>query len=481
LTELLRVKYAQNKGKRSLFINVTMALPRLVAWDSCGDLLRVSGPTSLPPRVPKRSKWQDRRIIPVQETFNRRWPSENNQYLQPLANYEKARHSVGVWKGVEPLAPSDAGQGTQFQESGPTIGRRHAYYFLLALLFLALLGVFTIVKPYLHSILLGAILALVFRPVHLRIEGVVKGRKNLAAFLSSVLLTAFVVVPVATMLVIAIRQGSYSVEAISSWIEAGNAQRLLTMPFAKNLVEVINRLESSIKTVLPSFEMTQIHESLLWVIQSIAHELSEYGGYVATNFPFLVGKFFIVIFVFFFIVRDEQKIFETVLHLLPLKRTHANELIDRIRIVARSALVGSLLTGIAHGVTGGFAFWIAGMPALFWGMVMVFASFVPILGTLLVIVPGVMYLFISGNYWQGTFVLIWCGIASSLIDTFLRPLLMKETSNTSTLLIFLAILGGITRFGLLGLLYGPLILGVALVLLYIYALEMRPLLENECR
>jgi predicted PurR-regulated permease PerM len=56
---------------------------------------------------------------------------------------------------------------------------------------------------------------------------------------------------------------------------------------------------------------------------------------------------------------------------------------------------------------------------------------------------------------------------------------MKEASNTSTLLIFLAILGGVTRFGLIGFLYGPLILGVVLVLLYIYALEMRPLLDNN--
>jgi predicted PurR-regulated permease PerM len=231
---------------------------------------------------------------------------------------------------------------------------------------------------------------------------------------------------------------------------------------------------------LPGFYMTQVQEGLLWVIQSVGNELREYGGHIAKNFLFLVGKFFILIFVFFFIVRDEKKIFEAVLHLIPLERTHANELIDRIRSVARSALVGSLLTGIAHGVTGGFAFWIAGVPALFWGMVMVFASFVPIFGTILVFVPGAAYLFISGYYWQGTFVLIWCGIASSVIDTFLRPLLMKETSNTSTLLIFLAILGGITRFGLLGLLYGPLILGIALVLLYIYALEMRPLLDKEC-
>jgi predicted PurR-regulated permease PerM len=378
------------------------------------------------------------------------------------------------------LAPADESQRTQFQELGPTIGGRHAYYFLLALLFLALLGLFTILRPYLDSILLGAILALVFRPIHLRIEGVVKGRKHFAAFLSSVLLTAFVVIPVAAMLVIAIRQGAHSIGAIPSWIEAGYAQRILTMPFAEDLAEVINELESSIKTVLPGFYMTQVQEGLLWVIQSVGNELREYGGHIAKNFLFLVGKFFILIFVFFFIVRDEKKIFEAVLHLIPLERTHANELIDRIRSVARSALVGSLLTGIAHGVTGGFAFWIAGVPALFWGMVMVFASFVPIFGTILVFVPGAAYLFISGYYWQGTFVLIWCGIASSVIDTFLRPLLMKETSNTSTLLIFLAILGGITRFGLLGLLYGPLILGIALVLLYIYALEMRPLLDKEC-
>jgi predicted PurR-regulated permease PerM len=361
----------------------------------------------------------------------------------------------------------------------PILGKNHAYYFLLALLFLAVLGLYSIVEPYLHCLILGIILALVFRPIHLRIERIVRHRQNIAAFLSSVVLVIFVLVPITTMIFVALKQGAHSFGAISAWVEAGNAQKLLTMPLAEYIVEAVNELESSIASIIPGYDVSQIRKGFMQIIQSVGNELSKYGTHFATNFVFMIGKLFIVIFVFFFIVRDEKKIFETVLRLLPLQRTHANELIDRIRSVASSALVGSVLTGLAQGATGGFAFWAAGLPGLFWGMVMVFASFVPLFGTYVISVPGAVYLVLSGNHWHGIFVLVWCGIFSTLIDTFLRPLLMKEASNTSTLLIFLAILGGVTRFGLIGFLYGPLILGVVLVLLYIYALEMRPLLDNN--
>jgi predicted PurR-regulated permease PerM len=331
----------------------------------------------------------------------------------------------------------------------------------------------------LHSLILGIILALVFRPIHLRIERIVRGNRNVAAFLSSVVLVIFVLVPIAAMIIVVIKQGAHSFWAISAWIEAGCAQKLLTTPFAEKIVEVVNELESSIAANIPSFDMTQIQKGFSQIMLSVGNELRNYGTNFARNFVFMIGKFFIVILVFFFVVRDEKKIFETILHLLPLQRTHADELIDRIRSVASSALIGSLLTGLAQGATGGFAFWVAGLPGLFWGMMMVFASFVPLFGTYLIFVPGAAYLLLAGYHWQGIFVLAWCAVLSTLIDTFLRPPLIKETSNTSTLLIFLAILGGITKFGLLGLLYGPLILGVVLMLLYIYALEMRPLLDDD--
>jgi predicted PurR-regulated permease PerM len=376
------------------------------------------------------------------------------------------------------MASAEESQGLRATKLGSNVGRNHAYYFLLALLFLALFGLYSIVEPYLHSIILGIILALVFRPIHQRIEIIVRGNQNIAAFLSSAVLVVFVLLPITAMTIIAIKQGANSFGSISALIETGNARNLLSTSFAEKTLEVANEVESSIASIFPSFDMTQIQKGLMQIIQSIGNELSKYGTHFAKNVVSMIGRFFIVIFVFFFIVRDGNKIFETVLHLLPLQRIHANELIDRIRNVASSALLGSLLTGLAQGVTGGFAFWVAGLPGLFWGMVMVFASFVPLVGTYLISVPAAAYLILTGSHWQGIFVLVWCAVLATLIDSFLRPALMKEASNTSTLLIFLAILGGMTKFGLLGLLYGPLILGVVLVLLYIYASEMRPLLDD---
>ena len=154
------------------------------------------------------------------------------------------------------------------------------------------------------------------------------------------------------------------------------------------------------------------------------------------------------------------------------------QIILKIKEIAKSALLGTFVTALAQGIAGGIAFYICGLPGLFWGMVMAFASLIPMVGTALVWVPAAVYLVLSGSPWLSLFLVIWCIIIVGGIDNFLRPLFMQNGSEMNTLLIFFSILGGISSFGLLGLLYGPLLFGLALVLLYIYDIEFKPFLSD---
>jgi predicted PurR-regulated permease PerM len=149
-------------------------------------------------------------------------------------------------------------------------------------------------------------------------------------------------------------------------------------------------------------------------------------------------------------------------------------MIERIRAVARSVLLGNLLTGLCQGLVGGIGLALVGLPGLFWGAVMVVASLIPIVGTALVWVPAAGYLLLAGRWKSALFLVGWSVLLVGSIDNFVRPFLMGGAGGLSPFFVFLAIMGGLQYFGLAGVLYGPLVLAFAAVVLFIYKEEFRP-------
>lgn len=354
-------------------------------------------------------------------------------------------------------------------------------YFLFFLLFIVLIGCYNVIKPYLHTIIVAAILAIIFSPVHKRIEKLFRGKSNFAAFFSCLLLTLVVVLPLLIMLLSVIQQGIQSFKAMYEWFEALKMNDVSQHPFVIGSITRFNDFLPDLKKVFPDIDLKniKIDKIMLNFTASIGKMLIDQGGSLAGNITSLIGKFFLMLFTFFFFIRDEEKIVKYVLHLVPLSATQEEKIIVKIKAVSKSALLGTFVTAIAQGAAGGFAFWIAGLPGLFWGMVMAFASLIPMVGTALVWVPAAFYLFISGQWPYGLFMVIWCIVLVGGIDNLVRPLFMQGSADMSTLLIFFAILGGINFFGLLGLLYGPLIFGLAMVLLYIYDGEYETFLNRQ--
>lgn len=356
-----------------------------------------------------------------------------------------------------------------------------SHYFLFASILLVFFFCFQIVRPYLHPILLATILAALFRSLHIRILHRVGERKNLAAGLSCLVLSLAVVLPLLLLMLALIRQGIDSFNAISDWIEAGKFQTITAHPLVQKGIGLLSTHLPDIQKVFPHVDPAnfKMDQALLQVTSVLGKSLLSHGSHFFGNITALTGKFFLMLFTFFFMVRDEETIFRVVLHLIPLSSSQEEKIIFKIKSVSRSALLGTLVTALAQGVAGGIAFWISGLPALFWGMVMAFASLVPLVGTALVWVPAAAYLFVSGSWGYGIFMVLWCVIVVGMLDNLVRPLFMQGGADMSTLLIFFSILGGINYFGLIGLLYGPLLFGLAMVLLYIYELEFQSFLNRQ--
>jgi predicted PurR-regulated permease PerM len=137
-------------------------------------------------------------------------------------------------------------------------------------------------------------------------------------------------------------------------------------------------------------------------------------------------------------------------------------------------VLGMLLTAVAQGTLMGVGFALVGLPSpVVFGVLTAVASLVPLVGLALVWVPAVVVLFAQGRPGAAIFLLLWSVLFVGLVDNFLRPIFVSGRANISTLPIFLGLLGGLSAFGAIGMVGGPVL--VALVIaLFRFAEEARP-------
>lgn len=347
-------------------------------------------------------------------------------------------------------------------------------YFLFILIALSLFLCWNMMRGYIDPVIIAVILSVLTHPIYEWINKKCGNRNNLAAFISSVLLILVIIIPLFFVFSAVIKQGIVSVNAINLWIKDGNIQRLAQTPLISEALAFIH--EKMEGTLLKEIDFN----ALMITMSSHAGEIMmSQGKYAISNISSVSGKFFLMTFVFFFVVQDQRKIFDYILHLSPLSSSHEKMIADKIKAVAKSAILGTLVTALSQGVAGGIAFYICGLPGFFWGAVMAFASLIPIVGTALIWLPASLWLFISGSWGYAFFLLIWSVIVVGTIDNIVRPLFMKGSAGMGTLLIFFSILGGLSYFGITGLLYGPMVFGLTIVLLYIYDVEFNAFLKHQ--
>ncbi len=346
--------------------------------------------------------------------------------------------------------------------------------FLLGLLILSLYLSYLILRPFLPTIILSVILASFFYPVHGFFNRLYRGRKNASAFTTLMVIIILIVIPVLIFVSALIDQGIETVDRLNEWVRGGNIQRLMEHP---KIVHLIAWLKKHLEFINISPDRLQTH---------LSEWSRNFGKFFLARGAALVGDlasmffhFLVLVFISFYILRDGPEMVSGIKDLSPLREDQENSIIYRIKDTARSAVLGIFLTAMFQGMAGGIGLSIVGIPGIFWGTLMGFSSLIPMVGTALVWVPAVAYLLLLQKWGPAIFLAAWCILLVGSIDNFLRPFLMRGRERMSTFFIFLAIIGGITVFGLPGILYGPLILGFASIMLYIYRVEYSDLLSKE--
>jgi predicted PurR-regulated permease PerM len=368
----------------------------------------------------------------------------------------------------------DSAEGKQPEPAALTV--RGYRPFLLVVLFFSLYLVYLILGPFMDTLIFAIVLASLFYPLQVYLVRIYRGRSSLAALTIIFIITFLLVIPIFIFASALVSQGLDSVAKVHDWIRAGNLQKITEDPrilaYTTKLTERFGFLE---------LKQLDVVSNLLQFSKNLGQFLLSKGATLLGNVASLVTHFLIMIFVVFYLVRDGYEMLQKGRSFSPLRKEQEEELLHGIRAVAKSVLLGTFFTALCQGLVGGIGLSLVGIPGLFWGTVMGFASLIPIVGTALVWIPATVYLILLGNLKSALFLTLWSIFLAGSIDNFLRPFLMRGEGRMSPFYIFLAIIGGVQYFGLAGILYGPLILSFAMIMLYLYGVEYRGDLLSESK
>lgn len=308
-----------------------------------------------------------------------------------------------------------------------------------------------ILLPFYGAILWAVVIAMLFIPLYRRLLPRVGRRHNLAAALVMLLVLLVGVLPVAVVTAALGREASLVYQRIGTgeW----NPGRYLRGLF--------DALPPSVNTWLqrvgvPDFDdlQRQVTAALAQGSQFIA---SQALGIGADTFG-LVASLGVALYLAFFLIRDGDVLAGHARTALPVPPQFKQELIAKFMAVVRATVKGSLLIAGIQGLLGGVAFWALGVNgALLWAVVMAFLSLVPMVGASLVWLPVAVYLFISGQPWQGLALVAYGVLVIGLADNLLRPMLVGKDAGLPDYVVMITTLGGMAVFGVNGFIIGPTI------------------------
>jgi predicted PurR-regulated permease PerM len=315
------------------------------------------------------------------------------------------------------------------------------------------------VAGFLVAVLLAAIFAGMSYPFYRRLRAAFGGRPNLASITTILVLFLGIVLPLSAFLALVVAESVSLSQAVSAWLNSGPDRLqqfealVARIPFASRLIPEGEDLVSQLS------------------------ELASRAGPIVAGQAAAVGKgtlsfilqLFVCLYAMFFFLVDGQGILRQILYYIPLDAGDEAQLLERFVSVTRATLKGSLLIGVLQGTLAGLAFWVCGVPApAFWGTVMVVLSIIPAIGAALIWIPAVIFLFATGESGNAIGLFAWCTLVVSTVDNFLRPRLIGRDARMSDLLILLSTLGGISVFGALGFIVGPIIAALFVTVWHIY-------------
>ena len=329
-------------------------------------------------------------------------------------------------------------------------------YFLFVLLLIVIISTLIIFHPFLAMLVLATAFAVVLNPVYLWIKNhLVKKISWLASLMTVIMFILCLCVP---LFFIGKAVFNQTQNLYLSVISQGGSGHF------------VEKLDTSINKIMPIGFSFDIHAKVTELVSSLFNNLTQLFSSAINS----VLMFLLMILTLFYLLKDGEKWEKTLINIFPLSDYNVNEILTDLKKSIDRIFKGSFIIAIVQGILAWVGFMIFGVPnAIIWAIVAAVASFVPQIGTSLVTVPAVIFLFFTGSHLQALGLLIWSALLVGTIDNILATYIISKGTDIPALFILFSILGGLSLLGPLGIIIGPLVLSLLYSLISIYKKEIR--------
>jgi predicted PurR-regulated permease PerM len=332
--------------------------------------------------------------------------------------------------------------------------------------FLALITweLYQVFEPFLMPIAWAILLAFLAHPALIELDRHLHSRTT-SALLITIIVALGVVLPAVWLSERLISEAQTLYGAISGLSTKGGLDRigawLRETTMGARLEDMLARhgirLDDEIKTVVAqSAKVTSDYV--------LAH-----GTSAASNVAGYLLHFGIALLTFFYLLRDGESYYESLVALTPLHAQDKAAIFDTLRSTLSSVMRGLMLTAVLDGVTIGLGYLVLAVPYwAFLALLTAAAGLLPFGGTTLVWVPVLIYLAYASTWASVIGLAVWSMIALAIIDNFIKPLAMRHGTGLPTLALFFGLAGGIEAYGPIGIFAGPAVIAIFAALLRVY-------------
>ncbi|HZF17985.1 MAG TPA: AI-2E family transporter [Steroidobacteraceae bacterium] len=340
-------------------------------------------------------------------------------------------------------------------------GTFYARAFAIALALGLGYALWQIFSPFLSAITWAAFLALLLYPANAWLRRRIVGGRTGAAAVVTALTPVMILAPVTFLAITFVSQARALLALLREAAQRYQINSLDDLQQFPAAARFFAWLESSVGV--------SVNDVQTWLVehaQELLQRLAGLGGSVFLGALGTLVGFLLMLFVLFFFLRDGDGIVKRARALIPFPPERKQHLVEHLVAVTRAVVYGIGVTAIAQGVMVGIGFWVTGLPSpVVFGALAALLAMVPVGGTVLIWLPGVLWLGFGANRWGWAIALFVWGIIISMLDNVLRPLLISGRAEVSTLAVFLGVLGGLSAFGPIGLVLGPVLLSLVIALL----------------
>lgn len=333
----------------------------------------------------------------------------------------------------------------------------------VVLIILAIFLVAVIIRPFFEALFFAAVLAATLYPVHRRLTRSLHNRRNTSASLLCVAVVVALVAPI----------GGIAAFAVNETITG--ARFIVKTVQSEGMTGLLDTLPASLRKVadegLRRFPLEE--QDLDTAIQQHASAQGGKAARAVTDVLTATGSFMfqaiMMTIAFFFLLVDGARLVDWLEQVSPLEEGQTTELLIEFRKVTGAVLISSLATAGVQSLAALVGYLIASVPhPLFFATVTFFVSFVPAVGAGGTCLVAAILLLAMGHPWMALFLAIWGVVVVGMVDNIIKPLLVKRGLHMHGAIVFFSLLGGLTVFGTVGLIAGPLIVSFFLALVRIY-------------